>query len=75
MKSITLANGKTIEVECLSCAVTSGVAEPEGGTIIETEHFHAHQDVAYPVKGLVILASKRHILCLDELTEKEGLNM
>jgi diadenosine tetraphosphate (Ap4A) HIT family hydrolase len=73
MKSITLANGKTIEVECLSCAVTSGVAEPEGGTIIETEHFHAHQDVAYPVKGLVILASKRHILCLDELTEKERL--
>ncbi len=73
MKTITLANGKVMEVECLSCAVTSGLVEPDGGTILETEHFHAHQDVAYPVKGLVILASKRHIACLDELTEAERL--
>ncbi|MBT2687482.1 diadenosine tetraphosphate hydrolase [Bacillus sp. ISL-47] len=71
MKTITLANGKTIEVECLSCAITSGMIEPDGGTIFESENFHAHQDVAYPVKGLVILASKRHIKCLDELTETE----
>jgi diadenosine tetraphosphate (Ap4A) HIT family hydrolase len=39
--------------------------------VIETEHFHAHQDVAYPIKGLIILASKRHIKCFDELTEDE----
>lgn len=40
----------------------------------ETEHFHAHQDVAYPIKGLIILASKRHIVSLDELTEIERLD-
>ncbi|PJN87746.1 HIT family protein [Bacillus sp. mrc49] len=71
---ILTSNGKNIEVDCLSCAVTSGLVEPEGGTIIETEYFHAHQDVAYPIKGLIILASKRHIKCLDELTEEEKID-
>lgn len=74
MRTITLSNGKTVEVECLSCALTSGLIEPDGGVIIETIYFHAHQDVAYPIEGLVILASKRHIKCLDELTEEERLD-
>ncbi|NYE09155.1 diadenosine tetraphosphate (Ap4A) HIT family hydrolase [Bacillus niacini] len=74
MRKITLSNGKTVEVECLSCALTSGLLEPDGGVIFETEHFHAHQDVAYPIEGLVILASKRHIKCLDELTDEERLD-
>lgn len=71
MRKITLSNGKTVEVECLSCALTSGIVEPDGGVVIETKHFHAHQDVAYPIRGLVILASKRHIKCFDELTIEE----
>ncbi|WP_088103079.1 HIT family protein [Halalkalibacter urbisdiaboli] len=71
MRKITLSNGKTVEVECLSCALTSGLIEPEGGVVVETEYFHAHQDVAYPIRGLIILASKRHIKCFDELTEEE----
>ncbi|WLR46376.1 diadenosine tetraphosphate hydrolase [Halobacillus litoralis] len=71
MRTITLANGDTVEVDCLSCALTSGKIEPEGGVIAETAHFHAHQDVAYPIRGLVIVASKRHIKGLDELTEEE----
>ncbi|WHX98658.1 diadenosine tetraphosphate hydrolase [Neobacillus sp. DY30] len=74
MRKITLSNGKTVEVECLSCALTSGSVEPDGGVIVETEHFHAHQDVAYPIEGLVIIASKRHIKCLDELTDEERLD-
>lgn len=71
MRKITLSNGHTVEVECLSCALTSGLIEPVGGVVYETEYFHAHQDVAYPIKGLIIVASKRHITCLDELTETE----
>lgn len=74
MKKTTLANGNTVEFDCLSCAVTSGDMKPDGGTIVETEFFHAHQDVAYPIQGLVILASKRHVKCLDELTEEELLD-
>ncbi|MFD1851821.1 HIT family protein [Oceanobacillus bengalensis] len=74
MRKITLSNGKTVEVECLSCALTSGLIEPDGGVVLETEYFHAHQDVAYPIKGLIILASKRHIKCFDELTEEEKID-
>lgn len=74
MRTITMANGETVEVECLSCALVNGVIEPEGGVVVETEHFHAHQDVAYPIPGLIILASKRHLKSLDELTEAERLD-
>jgi len=74
MRKITLSNGKTVEVECLSCTLTGGQIEPDGGGIVETEHFHAHQDVAYPIKGLVILASKRHFTCLDEMSNEEQLD-
>jgi len=56
MRTITLSNGETVEVECLSCALTSGLVEPDGGVIGETAYFHAQQDVAYPIKGLVIVA-------------------
>ena len=48
--------------------------EPDGGVVLETEYFHAHQDVAYPIKGLIILASKRHIKSFDELTEEEKID-
>ena len=74
MRKLTLANGSVVEVECLSCALTSGLVEPDGGVVYETEYFHAHQDVAYPIKGLIILASKLHIKCFDELTEEEQLD-
>jgi diadenosine tetraphosphate (Ap4A) HIT family hydrolase len=70
-RSIKLADGRTVEVDCLSCALTSGIIEPTGGVIVETQFFHAHQDVAYPIRGLVILASKRHFYCMDELTDSE----
>ncbi|MED4292221.1 diadenosine tetraphosphate hydrolase [Priestia megaterium] len=74
MRTITLSNGKTFEVECLSCAITQGLITPDGGMVIETEYFHAHQDVAYPIKGLVILASKRHVKGFDELTAEERVD-
>ncbi|MFE8702432.1 HIT family protein [Cytobacillus sp. FJAT-54145] len=74
MRKITLANGRNIEVDCLSCALTSGAIEPDGGVVVETEYFHAHQDVAYPIRGLIIVASKRHITSLDELDEREKID-
>ncbi|MGG4265018.1 HIT family protein [Peribacillus simplex] len=74
MSKITLFNGKTVEIGCLSCALTSGEIEAVGGVIVESEYFHAHQDVAYPIEGLVILASKRHIKCFDELNDLEKVD-
>jgi len=70
-REIVLADGRNVEVECLSCALTSGLITPTGGVIYESSLFHIHQDVAYPIRGLVILASKRHFYCMDELTVEE----
>lgn len=61
--------------ECLSCAVVSGRKATLGGTILETDLFHLHQDVAYPIEGLVIVALKRHVFCLDELTDDEAAEL
>ncbi len=69
-----LSSGEIVHVDCLSCAITSGQVKPNGGVVIETDYFHAHQDVAYPIKGLVILASKRHIRCMDELNDEEKID-
>ncbi|MDI2587912.1 hypothetical protein OR571_12470 [Psychrobacillus sp. NEAU-3TGS] len=44
MRKITLANGQMIEVECFSCSITEGLFQPDGGVIVETEHFHTHQE-------------------------------
>ncbi|MCQ4088415.1 HIT family protein [Saccharibacillus sp. JS10] len=70
-RQITLPDGRTLEIECVSCALTSGLIESTGGVIYESENFHVHQDIAYPIRGLVILAAKRHFYCMDELTDDE----
>jgi diadenosine tetraphosphate (Ap4A) HIT family hydrolase/GNAT superfamily N-acetyltransferase len=72
VRQIVTSDGRSIEVECLSCAVTAGLVESSGGTIAETKYFHAHQDIAYPVPGLVIIASKRHFYGLDEMDDNEA---
>lgn len=60
---------------CLSCEVVSGRRNTLGGPILETDLFHVHQDWAYPIEGLVIVAAKRHVYCLDELTETEATEL
>lgn len=74
MKDITLADGRIIQTDCLSYSIVKGEVQPTGGTLYETNFFHAHQDVAYLIEGLVILASKRHFTRLDELTEEEQID-
>ena len=56
---------------CLSCAIAKGQAETLGGAIVETPHFHAHQDAAYPVVGQIIVAARRHFTVLTDMNEEE----
>ncbi len=60
------------EPPCLSCAIVSGRSTPVVSPIVETAYFHAHQDVAYPIPGQVIVAARRHVKCLDELSASEA---
>jgi diadenosine tetraphosphate (Ap4A) HIT family hydrolase len=59
-------------ISCLSCDLVAGTKNAVGGSIVETTFFHAHQDVAYPIPGLVILAARRHFYSMDELTDEEA---
>lgn len=56
---------------CLSCEITSGQRNIGDGFIYENEYFHAHQDVAYPVAGQVIVVAKRHFKLLTEMSSAE----
>ncbi|WP_273847863.1 hypothetical protein [Halalkalibacter alkalisediminis] len=49
-----MSNGKTVEVGCLSCALTSRLIQSGGGVYFETEYFHANQDIEYPIMGLIL---------------------
>ena len=42
-RDILLADGRSVEVDCLSCALTSGLITPTGGVIFESSNFHVHQ--------------------------------
>ncbi|WP_274434126.1 hypothetical protein [Alicyclobacillus sp. ALC3] len=52
-----VANEKTTMADG-RIAVTSGLVEPAAGVIYEDDLLDAHQDVAYPISGLVILAPR-----------------
>ncbi len=53
--------------DCLGCAIGAGEVSPPGGLICESEHFVVHQDPEVPVRGFLIIASKRHpVDCPDE---------
>jgi diadenosine tetraphosphate (Ap4A) HIT family hydrolase len=53
---------------CLTCEIVRGRRR---GPILETEYYHAHQDVTYPVPRQVIVTTKRHLRNLDELSPGE----
>jgi diadenosine tetraphosphate (Ap4A) HIT family hydrolase len=57
---------------CLSCEITSG-GRSSLGAVCETEYFHAHQDIAYPIPGQIIVAAKRHFRLLTDMTADEML--
>ncbi len=66
------------ESECIACEIGKGNIIPSGGIIKETENFFIQQDLEIPLKGFLIIASKKHIksiaqLTLDEVSELSNL--
>lgn len=69
---VSAVPGDMADHERLSCAIVAGRSGTPGGVIVETDHFHAHQVAAYPVAGQVIVAARRRVRLLTELTEAEA---
>ncbi|WP_346889882.1 HIT family hydrolase [Clostridium sp. UBA1056] len=64
--------------ECIACEIDKGNIIPPGGIIKETENFFIQQDLETPLKGFLVIVSKKHLksiaqLTLDEVTELTNL--
>lgn len=64
--------------ECIACEIGKGNVIPPGGIIKETENFFIQQDLETPLKGFLVIVSKKHLksiaqLSLDEVTELTNL--
>ena len=60
--------------ECIACEIGKGNIIPPGGIIYETDNFFIQQDLETPLKGFLVIVSKKHLksiaqLSLDEVTE------
>ncbi len=61
--------------DCLGCAISAGEVIPPGGLICESEHFVVHQDPEVPVRGFLIIATKKHIQSIAQMSEAEAAEL
>jgi diadenosine tetraphosphate (Ap4A) HIT family hydrolase len=61
--------------DCIGCAIASKSIIPPGGLILETENFVIHQDPEIPIKGFMIIASKKHVSSLVQLNREEACEL
>lgn len=61
--------------KCLGCSIGNGEVIPPGGIIAETKNFLLHQDPEVPIKGFLIIASKKHIQSISQITPGESLEL
>lgn len=71
---ITDVNGKTVEVECLGCALANGTIDGVGSSIMRTDFFDVSQDFEIPIPGFMIISSLRHVRSVDDFTEDEAID-
>jgi len=58
--------------KCIGCSIGNGEVNPPGGLIAETKNFVLHQDPEVPIKGFLIIASKKHIQSIAQITPEEA---
>ena len=61
--------------ECIACEIGKGNIIPPGGIIKETENFFIQQDLEVPLKGFLIIASKKHLKSIAQLTLDEAIEL
>ena len=67
--------GREIEFECMSCDISSHRFVPPGGMIYEDSFVTLAGDVEVPIEGFVILAPKRHVTSISELSSLERFHL
>jgi diadenosine tetraphosphate (Ap4A) HIT family hydrolase len=56
---------------CIGCAIGAGEMIPPGGVIAENRRFYMHQDPEIPIPGFLIIAPRRHVHAIVDLTADE----
>lgn len=74
MRTVDAINGEW-EIECIGCSIASKDVTPIGGIIKETANFVLHQDPEIPIKNFLIIASKKHVQSITQLTSQENLEL
>lgn len=64
--------GKEWNCECIGCSIGTGEITPPGEVIMSTDNFVLHEDPEIPIKGFLIVASKKHIKSISELSLEES---
>lgn len=64
-----------VKAGCLGCEIAGGERVPPGGMIFETEHFLLHQDPDVPLPGFLIIATKRHVQSILQLSRAEAVEL
>lgn len=60
---------------CIGCSIGNGSISPPGGLIAETKNFVVHQDPEVPIKGFLIIATKKHIKSIVQLSQDESAEL
>lgn len=71
MGLITTTTGGVVNVECIGCSIAKDEVQPIGGIVKETGHFILANDFEYPIRGFLIIGSKRHFQGFADFTQEE----
>jgi len=59
-----------IKTDCIGCSINEGKIKTIN-RIFETDNFSVEQDFEIPIKGFMIISSKKHIKGIEQLNENE----
>lgn len=76
MKTIIDMEGNEQSYEgCMACEINKGNLKVFGGILYESEYFNVMQDIELPIDGFVVIATKRHVEKLTDLSDDERTNL
>ncbi len=73
MPIIKSLEGKKVNTKCIGCDLQKGKLKSRN-LVHKTKHFEIRQDYEIPIAGFFVIASKRHIKGIGELTKAERTN-
>ncbi len=60
---------------CMACEINKGNLKLFGDVLYENEFFNVMQDIELPIDGFIVIATKRHVEKLTELSDAERTSL